>query len=75
MLFADGDWRTIWRAEVSAGPTLHISAPTRIATLPEGIIAIDASPDRQRFLAIAPERTGPGAITIVQNWAAALRER
>ena len=73
LLFADGDWRTIWRAEVSAGPTLHISAPTRIATLPEGIIAIDASPDRQRFLAIAPERTGPGAITIVQNWAAALR--
>ena len=72
LLFADGDWRTIWRADVSAGPTLHISAPTRIVTLPEGIIAIDASPDRQRFLAIAPERTGPGAITIVQNWAAAL---
>ena len=72
LLFADGLWRTIWRAEMSAGPTLHISAPTRIATLPEGIIAIDASPDRQRFLTIAPERTGPGAITIVQNWEAAL---
>jgi hypothetical protein len=35
---------------------------------------MDAAPDRQRFLAIAPERTGPGSLTIVQNWQAALRQ-
>ena len=34
--------------------------------------AIHFMPDRQRFLALVPERTGPGSITIVQNWRAAL---
>jgi hypothetical protein len=34
---------------------------------------MNAMPDRQRFLAIAPERTGPGSITIVQNWLVALK--
>lgn len=33
---------------------------------------MDAMPARDRFLALAPERTGVGAITIVQNWRAAL---
>jgi hypothetical protein len=33
---------------------------------------MDAMPDRQRFLAIAPERTGIGSITVVQNWRSAL---
>jgi hypothetical protein len=32
-------------------------------------------PDRQRFLAITPERTGIGAISIVQNWRASLEKR
>jgi hypothetical protein len=36
---------------------------------------VDAMPDRQRFLALAPERTGTGSITVVQNWRAALEKR
>jgi hypothetical protein len=30
-------------------------------------------PDETRFLALSPERTGGGSMTIVQNWRAALR--
>jgi hypothetical protein len=46
----------------------------QVATFPPGIVSMDAMPDRQRFLAIAPERTGPGSVTIVQNWLASLRQ-
>jgi hypothetical protein len=42
--------------------------------LPADIVSVDAMPDRERFLAIAPERTGTGSITIVQNWRASLPE-
>ena len=41
--------------------------------LPSDVISVAAMPDGQRFLAIAPERAGTGSITVVQNWAAALR--
>ena len=44
-----------------------------IATLPPNNVWVDAAPDRTRFLAIAPERTGPGWVTIVQNWIAGLK--
>jgi hypothetical protein len=30
-------------------------------------------PGRQKFLAIEPERTGVGSVTVVQHWAAALK--
>jgi hypothetical protein len=33
---------------------------------------MDATPDRQRLLVLAPERTGTGSITVVQNWLGAL---
>jgi hypothetical protein len=29
-------------------------------------------PDRRRFLAIVPELTGAGSVTVVQHWLAAL---
>ena len=29
-------------------------------------------PDRQKFIAIVPEQVGPGSVTIVSNWRAAL---
>jgi len=32
-------------------------------------------PDRRRFVAIAPEDTGTGSITIVQNWQRSLDNR
>ena len=46
--------------------------PTRIATLAPNLLSIDAMPDRESFLAITPESVGPGSLTIVQNWRAAL---
>jgi hypothetical protein len=46
-----------------------------MAELPPNILAVDAMPDRQRFLALAPERTGTGSITVVQNWRRALDRR
>jgi hypothetical protein len=33
---------------------------------------MDAMPNRQKFLVIAPERIGIGSVTVVQNWRAAL---
>jgi hypothetical protein len=52
-----------------------VSTPVQIAQLPPNILAVDAMPDRQRFLALAPERTGTGSITVVQNWRTALEKR
>jgi hypothetical protein len=45
------------------------------AKLPADIVWIEPMPDRQRFLAIAPERTGTGSVTVVQNWRAALVQK
>ena len=72
LVFAGGDWRSLWRVDMSTQSALRVGTPARFATLPEGILSIDATPDRTRFLAIAEERTGPGSLTIVQNWTAGL---
>jgi len=34
---------------------------------------IDAMPDRQKFIVLVPEKSGTGAITVVQNWLTAMR--
>lgn len=62
----------VWRVDVDTAGTFRAGAPQLIATFPTGIVWMDAMPDRQRFLAIAPERTGIGSITVVQNWRSAL---
>jgi hypothetical protein len=49
-----------------------VGTPRRFATLPADVVWVDAMPDRQRFLAISPERTGTGSVTVVQNWRALL---
>jgi len=72
MVFLGGDLRSLWRVDVVPGETLGVGKPMRFATLPADIVWVDAMPDRQRFLAIAPERTGTGSVTVVQNWHAAL---
>jgi len=36
---------------------------------------MSATPDLQKFLALAPERIGVGSITVVQNWRAALDKK
>jgi hypothetical protein len=50
----------------------RLDAPQRIGTLPPDLLWMDAMPDKQRFLALLPERAGPGSITVVQNWQRAL---
>jgi Tol biopolymer transport system component len=72
LIFADVNLRSLWRADVEPGPPFRTTAPKQIATLPPGVIWIDAMPDRERFLALSPERTGIGSITIVENWLGAL---
>ena len=72
ILFIGADLHTLWRADIQAGATLHAGTPTKIATFPASIVNLDATPDRKKFLAIAPERVGIGSVTVVQNWRAAL---
>lgn len=55
------------------GPTLRVGTPRQIASLPPNIVSMDAMPDRQRFLTLAPERSALASITVVQNWLAGLR--
>ena len=73
ILFLDQDRTHLWRADIEAGSTLRVGAPRLLATLGPNIVSMDAMPDRQRFLALTPERIAPGSITIVQNWLAGLR--
>jgi dipeptidyl aminopeptidase/acylaminoacyl peptidase len=73
LIYLDGELRKLWRVDVQPGESFGVGTPRQLATLPAAIVAMDAMPDRQRFLAIAPERTGTGSVTLVQNWLAALR--
>jgi serine/threonine protein kinase/Tol biopolymer transport system component len=77
VVFLGDDLRGLWRVAVEPGlgGALTVSTPVQLAELPPNILAVDAMPDRQRFLALAPERTGTGSITVVQNWRAALDKR
>jgi Tol biopolymer transport system component len=72
LTFLSDDLQHLWRVDVQPGAPFVVSTPRQIATLPPEIVSVDAMPDRQRFVAIAPERTGTGSITLVQNWRAAL---
>jgi len=74
MVLLGSDLRTLSRVDLQPGETLSVGASTRFARLPADIVFVDAMPDRERFLAIAPERTGTGSITIVQNWRDALSQ-
>jgi serine/threonine protein kinase len=69
------DLRTLSRVELQPGETLSVGKPRQFARLPPDNVSVEAMPDRQRFIAIAPERTGTGSITIVQNWRAALPQK
>ena len=61
-------------ADVEPGETLKVGTPRVMASLPPGVIAIDAMPDRQKWLAIFPENAGAGTVTVVQNWKAGLKK-
>jgi eukaryotic-like serine/threonine-protein kinase len=68
LVMLGSDLRTLSRVDVRPGDALSIGRPTQFARLPADIVWVDAMPDRQRFLAIAPERTSTGSVTLVQNW-------
>jgi serine/threonine protein kinase/Tol biopolymer transport system component len=74
LVYLDDQMRTLWRVDVESGGSLSLGTPIKMASLPS-IVSMSAMPDRQKFLALAPERVGVGSITIVQNWRAALTER
>jgi Tol biopolymer transport system component len=75
ILFVGDDLHSLWRVDVEPGSEIRVGTPKKLATLPSNVIWMDAMPDRQRFLAILPERTGTGAMTIVQNWRASLEKK
>jgi eukaryotic-like serine/threonine-protein kinase len=72
LLFVGIDLRSLWRADLVPGPVMKVGRVTRIATLPPGIVSIDMTPDRRRFLALLPKQAGVPSITIVQHWQAGL---
>jgi len=72
ILFLSTDRTRVWRVDVEPGATPRLGAPKPAATLPGSLVGLDAMPDRQRWLALVPEREGTGSVTIVQNWRAAL---
>jgi Tol biopolymer transport system component len=72
LVLLGSDYRTLSRVDLQPGETLGVGTPKQFAKLPADLVWVDAMPDRQRFLAIAPERTSTGSVTLVQNWRAAL---
>ena len=72
LVLLGSDLRTLSRVDLQPGDTLGVGTPKQFAKLPADLVWVDAMPDRQRFLAIAPERTSTGSVTVVQNWRAAL---
>ena len=75
LVLLGGDFRTLSRVDLTPGATLGVGTVKAFARLPADLVSVDAMPDRQRFLAISPERTGTGSVTIVQNWRAALAQK
>jgi len=66
--------KELWRVNVQPnGPDLRVvGEPVKLGALPPGLASIDAMPDRQKFLALVPDRLSVGSITVVQNWTAGL---
>jgi len=75
MVYLDDAMRSLWRVDVAAGGSLSAGTPVKLSTLPGNIVWMSATPDLQKFLALAPERIGVGSITVVQNWRAALDKK
>jgi eukaryotic-like serine/threonine-protein kinase len=76
LVYVADDVQTIWRADVSEmNGSLTVQNPVRLGQFPNRLTHVDATPDRKHFLGISPARSGPGSITIVQNWRAGLEKR
>ena len=66
---------SVFRVDVTAGSTFSAGRPVRLGQLPRNLLWVDAAPDRQRFLVLAPDGATVGSITVVQNWRAQLDKR
>jgi Tol biopolymer transport system component len=74
LTYVSSDLRNLWRVTMtSTGDSIAPGTPRQIASLPPDLIFIAMMPDESKFLALSPERTGTGSITVVQNWRAALK--
>jgi len=73
IVYMDPRKTSLMIADVEPGETLKVGTPRVMASLPPGVIAIDAMPDRQKWLALVPENAGAGTVTVVQNWTAGLK--
>ena len=76
IVFSSPNQKELWKLDLQLnGAELRAAgAPTKLGILPAGTTFIDAMPDRQKFLALVPDRVGVGAITVVQNWMAGLKK-
>jgi eukaryotic-like serine/threonine-protein kinase len=74
IVYLDPRKTSLMIADVEPGETLKVGTPRVMASLPPGVIAIDAMPDRQKWLALVPENAGAGTVTVVQNWMAGLKK-
>ena len=76
IVYVSGDQKELWRVDVQPiGADLRVvGQPVKLGTLPTGLTGIDATADRQKFLALVPDRLGVGSITVVQNWLSGLRK-
>jgi Tol biopolymer transport system component len=74
LVYLGNDGRTLWRVGIEPGSPITIGTPVQMAMLPQDVAALDAMPDRQRFLALMPEHAGTGSVMIVQNWQKALEQ-
>jgi len=73
LTYVSDDFRSVWRVNLAPGAEMSGGTPRKVASLPADIINIAMMPDESRFLALSPERTGMGSISVVQNWVGALR--
>jgi Tol biopolymer transport system component len=73
IVFVGNDGGTLWRVDVSGADSLHVGIPRQLGVLPPNMMGVDATPDRQRFLALVPTVSGAGSITVVQNWHKAIQ--
>jgi Tol biopolymer transport system component len=74
IVYIDPRKTSLMIADVEPGETLKMGTPRLMASLPPGVIAIDATSDRQKWLALVPENAGAGTVTVVQNWVAGLKK-
>jgi Tol biopolymer transport system component/predicted Ser/Thr protein kinase len=74
LVYMTSDMHELWRVDLDpAGAGLRIGAPVRLGTLPPGVVALDAMPDRQRFLALVPDQVGVPSLTVVERWQTGLK--